>query len=132
MQIQLSEADGTPYYQQVTNQIKFLVASGRLEPHQQLPSVRGLAQQLTITPNTVARAYRELEAEGVVISKRGAGVFISNGVSPLSNKEKRRILNERMDALLTESRQLGVDEATLLKLLRQRSQKFDSHKEGEK
>ncbi|MCH9654609.1 MAG: GntR family transcriptional regulator [Planctomycetes bacterium] len=132
MQIQLSEADGTPYYQQVTNQIKFLVASGRLEPHEQLPSVRGLAQQLTITPNTVARAYRELEAEGVVISKRGAGVFISNGVSPLSNKEKRRILNERMDALLTESRQLGVDEATLLKLLRQRSQKFDSHKEGEK
>ncbi|WP_298858778.1 GntR family transcriptional regulator [uncultured Gimesia sp.] len=132
MQIQLSEADGTPYYQQVANQVKFLVASGRLEPHEQLPSVRGLAQQLTITPNTVARAYRELEAEGVVISKRGAGVFISNGVSPLSNKEKRRILNERMDALLTESRQLGVDEATLLKLLRQRSQKFDSHKEGEK
>ncbi|QDT95116.1 GntR family transcriptional regulator [Gimesia aquarii] len=132
MQIQLSEADGTPYYQQVTNQIKFLVASGRLEPHEQLPSVRGLAQQLTITPNTVARAYRELEAEGVVISKRGAGVFISNGVSPLSNKEKRRILNERMDALLTESRQLGVDEETLLKLLRQRSQKFDSHKEGVK
>lgn len=129
MQIQLSEADGTPYYQQVVNQIKFLVASGRLEAHEQLPSVRGLAQQLTITPNTVARAYRELEAEGVVISKRGAGVFISNGVSPLSSKEKRRILNERMDALLTESRQLGVDEETLLKLLRQRSQKFDSHQE---
>lgn len=131
MQIQLSESDGTPFYLQVANQVKFLVASGRLEPHEQLPSVRGLAQQLTITPNTVARAYRELEAEGVVVSKRGAGVFISNGVSPLSSKEKRRILNERMDALLTESRQLGVDEETLLKLLRQRSQKFGLFKEVE-
>ncbi|QDT30356.1 GntR family transcriptional regulator [Gimesia panareensis] len=127
MQIQLSEADGTPYYQQVVNQVKFLVASGRLQPHDQLPSVRGLAQQLTITPNTVARAYRELEAEGVVISRRGSGVYISDGVSPLSSKEKRRILNERMDALLTESRQLGVDEQTLLKLLHERSQKFDAH-----
>jgi len=126
MQIHLTEADGTPFYLQVVNQIKFLVASGRLTPGEQLPSVRALSQQLTITPNTVARAYRELESDAVVTARRGAGVFVANGVSPLSRKEKVRILNERIDGLLAESLQLGIEVDTLVRLVRQRRQKFDT------
>lgn len=126
MQIHVSDADGTPFYQQVVTQIKFLVASGRLEEGDQLPPVRKLAEQLLINPNTVARAYRELEAEGVVASKRGAGVFVSDAGSPLSRKEKTRILGERIDALLTESQQLGFDLESLVKLIRQRSTQFES------
>ena len=126
MQIHVSDSDGTPFYQQVVTQIKFLVASGRLEEGEQLPPVRKLAEQLLINPNTVARAYRELEAEGVVASKRGAGVFVSDAGSPLSRKEKTRILGERIDALLTESQQLGFDLEAVVKLIRQRRTQFES------
>lgn len=124
MQIHVNEADGTPYYLQVMNQIKFLVASGRLEAEEKLPSVRKLAEQLLINPNTVARAYRELEAEGVVQTRRGAGVFVADGGSPLSRKEKNRILQERIDALLTEAHQLAVELEPLIQLVRQRHLKF--------
>ncbi len=120
MQIHVTNADGTPYYVQVVGQVKFLVASGRLEPGQQLPPVRKLAEQLTLNPNTIARAYRELEAEGVVTSKRGSGVFVASGVSPLSKREKTRILTERIDALLATSRQMRVDIDSLVKLVEQR------------
>lgn len=126
MQIHVSDSDGTPFYQQVVTQIKFLVASGRLDEGEQLPPVRKLAEQLLINPNTVARAYRELEAEGVVASKRGSGVFVSNAGSPLSRKEKTRILGDRIDALLAESQQLGFDLESVVKLVRQRNIKFES------
>jgi len=130
MQIQITQADGTPFYQQVVNQVKFLVASGRLEEGEQLPPVRRLAEQLLVNPNTVARAYRELESEGVVVSRRGAGVFVSDVGSPLSRKEKTRILHERIDALLTESSQLGVGVDSLLKLIEQRHRKFETPRGG--
>ncbi len=126
MQIHVSDTDGTPFYQQVVTQIKFLVASGRLEEGEQLPPVRKLAEQLLINPNTVARAYRELEAEGVVAPKRGAGVFVSDVGSPLSRKEKTRILGERINAMLTESQQLGFDLEAVVKLIRQRGTQFES------
>ena len=126
MQIHVSDTDGTPFYQQVVTQIKFLVASGRLEEGEQLPPVRKLAEQLLINPNTVARAYRELEAEGVVAPKRGAGVFVSDVGSPLSRKEKTRILGERINAMLTESQQLGFDLEVVVKLIRQRGTQFES------
>jgi GntR family transcriptional regulator len=126
MQINVSDSDGTPFYLQVVNQVKFLVASGRLEAGDRLPPVRKLAEQLLINPNTVARAYRELESDGVVNSRRGSGVFVAESGSPLSRKEKNRILNERIDALLTESRQLDVSLSTLVKLIEQRDSKFET------
>ena len=126
MQIHVSDSSGEPFYQQVANQVKFLVASGRLSVGDQLPPVRKLAEQLLINPNTVARAYRELEAEGVVSSKRGSGVFVSDAGSPLSRKEKLRILNERIDSVLTEATQLGFDLATLVRLIEQRGQQFSN------
>jgi GntR family transcriptional regulator len=126
MQINVSDSDGTPFYLQVANQVKFLVASGRLETGEQLPPVRKLAEQLLINPNTVARAYRELESDGIVMTRRGAGVFVAESGSPLSRKEKNRILNERIDALLTESRQLDVSLPTLIKLIEQRDIRFES------
>lgn len=126
MQIHVSDSSGTPYYQQVVSQIRLLVASGRLEPGEQLPAVRKLAEQLLINPNTVARAYRELEAEGVVTARRGAGVFVSEGGSPLSKREKTKRLNERIDGLLAEATQLGFDLDALLRLVEQRGRTFSS------
>lgn len=124
MQVRISQADGTPIYQQLARQVRLLVSTGRLAEGEQLPAVRRLAEQLLINPNTVARAYRELESEGVVISKRGSGVFVSDGGSPLSRKEKNRRVNERIDALLTEAAQLNIPLDSLPDLVRQRSQRF--------
>lgn len=124
MQIHINTSDGSPYYTQILAQVRFMIATGRLAPDERLPPVRKLAEQLTLNPNTVARAYRELEAEGLVTTRRGAGVFVSDGVSPLSRKEQTRVINERIDALLTSAQQLDVDDETLLKLVRQRAKKL--------
>ena len=124
MQIHISN-DGVPIYQQIASQIKYLIASSRLKPEEQLPSVRKLAEQLVVNPNTVARAYRELEAAGSVVSRRGSGVFVSEGQSPLARREQNRILNDRIDTLLTESRQMNIDLQTLMKLVRQRDRQMD-------
>lgn len=121
MELRISAQDGVPIYVQLVNQLKYLVSSGRLAPGEQLPPVRKLAEQLLINPNTVARTYRELEREGLVVSRQGAGVFVAEGISPLARREQNRILGERIDVLLTEARQMRVDVETLIKLIRQRS-----------
>jgi GntR family transcriptional regulator len=131
MQIRISQEDGTPIYQQLLNQIKLLISSGRLSDGEQLPAVRKLAEQLIVNPNTVARAYRELEAAGVVVSKRGSGVFVSGTGSPLSRREKNRLLNERIDALLTEAVQLGFDLENVAELVQQRSLRFEKGKDND-
>ena len=124
MLIRVSNSDGTPYYAQIVNQVRFLITTGRLTSGEQLPPVRKLAEQLTVNPNTVARAYRELEAANLVTSRRGAGVFVADAVSPLSKKEKSKIIHERIDELLTNARQLDVDIESLIKLVRQRDKKL--------
>ena len=125
MQLRVSDRDGVPIYVQLVRQIKYLVSSGRLAAGEQLPPVRKLAEQLLINPNTVARAYRELESEGLVSSRQGAGVFVADGVSPLARREQQRLLTERIDVLLTEARQMKLDVETLIDMLRQRSTSFE-------
>lgn len=119
MLIHLSQSDGVPIYLQIVNQIKYLVGSGRLEPGEELPPIRALAERLLVNPNTVARAYRELEQAGVVEMRRTAGTFVSATKSPLARKEKLRVLGERIDALLAEAKQMGVPVEELIELLRQ-------------
>src|ERR1019366_8460113 len=101
MQLHISTGDGVPIYLQVANQVKHLVASGRLAAGDELPAIRVLAHQLLVNPNTVARAYLELEREGVVVKRHGSGTYISDTGSPLARKARLKILTERIDALLT-------------------------------
>ena len=122
MQLHLSPNDGVPIYLQIVQQVRYLVAAGRLVPGEELPPIRVLAEQLRINPNTVARAYRELETAGVVTKRRTAGTYVSDAGSPLARRERLRILTERTDALLAEARQLGFDLEMVVALLRQRDQ----------
>ena len=122
MQIHISPSDGVPIYLQIVNQVKFLVASGRLAPGAELPPIRALAEQLLINPNTVARAYRELEVAGVVEKRRTAGTYVSDAGSPLARRETLRILTERIDALLAEARQLNIRTDEVIDLIRQRDE----------
>ncbi|MDK1021209.1 MAG: GntR family transcriptional regulator [Candidatus Hydrogenedentes bacterium] len=118
MHIHISTQDGVPIYRQIVNQIKRLVASGRLKAGDEMPPIRHLAQQLLINPNTVARAYRELEGAGVLLSRQGSGTRVSDNGSPLSREEKMKILSERADALIIEARQLGVELEEVVELVR--------------
>jgi GntR family transcriptional regulator len=122
MDIHISPHDGVPIYLQIVNQVKYLVAAGRLAPGEELPAIRVLAERLQVNPNTVARAYRELEVAGVVEKRRTAGTYVSAAGSPLARRERLKILTERIDALLAEARQLGVRTDDVVDLLRQRDE----------
>ena len=131
MQIQISASDGVPIYQQIVSQVRYLIAAGRLEPGEELPPIRVLAEQLTVNPNTVARAYLELEHAGVVTKRHGSGTYVSEAThSPVPQREKIKILGKRVDALLTEARHLDVELSDVIRLLREREalMKEESHK----
>jgi len=121
MQLHIAPNDPTPIYLQVVNQIKYLVAAGRLAAGDELPSIRALAERLVVNPNTVARAYRELEAAGIVTVRRTSGTYVAAGGAPrLEMPERLRLLTERVDALLVEARHMDVATETVLDLVRQR------------
>jgi len=122
MQLHVTTSDGVPIYLQIANQVKYQVASGRLAAGDEIPPIRVLAHQLLVNPNTVARAYLELEREGVVHKRHGSGTYISDAGSPLARKERLKIISERIDALLAEARHLEVEPQELLRLIKERSQ----------
>jgi len=118
--------DGVPIYRQIANQIRYMAASGLLRPDEELPAIRVLAAQLRVTPNTVVKAYEELEGAGVISKRRGSGCYISDGPSKLAEREKRRILEQRIDGLLAEARQLNYRTGDLLKLVHKRLALLDN------
>jgi GntR family transcriptional regulator len=122
VELHIATRDGVPIYLQIVNQVKYLVASGRLAAGEELPPIRTLAEQLLVNPNTVARAYRELELAGVVEKRRTAGTYVSGTASKLARRERLRIVGERIDALLAEARQMNIDVDTLIELLRERDE----------
>ena len=121
MDITINLADGVPIYKQILNQIKYLAASGALLPGEELPPIRTLALQLKVTPNTIVRAYDELEAEGVIQKRRGSGSFVSEvQQSRLADTERQRIIEQRVDGLLAEARQLNFTADDVLRVIRER------------
>jgi GntR family transcriptional regulator len=121
MDITISVADGVPIYRQIINQVKYLAASGALAPGEELPPIRTLALQLKVTPNTIVRAYDELEAAGVIQKRRGSGSFVSEGRhSRLADAERQRIIEQRIDGLLAEARQLNFTADDVLRVMKER------------
>jgi GntR family transcriptional regulator len=132
MQIHIRPHDGVPIYLQVMQQIKYLVASGRLRSGEELPSIRTLAEQVLVNPNTIARAYRELEAAGVVEKRRTAGTYVADNGSPLARKERLKLLNDRIDQLLVEAFQMGFDLHDVLKMVQQSELATNPFRKGER
>ncbi len=110
MFINVDASSGLPIYLQIAQQIKTAVAMGRLLPEEPLPSVRQLAVDLAVNPNTVARAYLDLEIEGVIYKRQGAGTFVSGQGVEMSKAARRRVLGELMEKALVEAVNLGLDE----------------------
>jgi len=99
---------GVPVSAQLIEQIKYLVVSGQLTPGEMLPSVRGLAMQLHLNPTTVARVYRQLEAEEILYTQQGRGVFVRGNRSAYTIDEKRRRVRGLVRDLVVEAARIGL------------------------
>lgn len=119
MQIQLALDSGTPIYTQIERQILYLVGSGRLRPGEELPSIRNLAAQLVVNPNTVARAYRELETAGIVVKHGTAGTFVSSKASTTSTRQRRESLHRRAEELIITAREMGFSVKDVIRAIRE-------------
>ena len=108
--LQIATGDPRPITLQITDSIKRLVAAGDLLPGDALPSVRGLAQQLSINANTVAKAYAELTAEGWLLARAGMGLFVAEQRQRLSNDERARRLDAAVDRFVSDV--IGLDYAS--------------------
>ncbi|MAG13397.1 MAG: GntR family transcriptional regulator [Spirochaetales bacterium] len=108
----LDPTSGVPFYRQIIMQIEIAIADGRLSTGAQLPTVRGLAVNLQINPNTVARAYNELEIRGIVNTQQGTGTFISERKIELTEEERDEILGRLIRSFLATASSYGfvVDE----------------------
>ena len=121
MRFKLDTTSREPIYQQLVAQIQLAVARGALTAGEKLPSVRALALSVQINPNTVAKAYAELENAGVVVRQHGRGVFVANRTSELTSAARARQLSGHLDTLLVAAWRLDIDLETLVDALRERA-----------
>ena len=109
--------NGLAVYDQIVRQVKFAVADGAIAPGELAPSVRELARELTINPNTVARAYRQLQDDGVLESVRGTGLAVAADARRLCQRERRSLVSERLGQALSEAVQAGLEAAEIEQLV---------------
>src|SRR5271154_4971769 len=125
MILQINFKSGMPVYLQVVDQIKAAAASGALKPGESLPSIRPLAEQLRLNRNTVAKAYTELESQGVIETIAGKGCFVKDNHSPFTKQARHKLLVEKIDDAWVTAHQLQVDAETFLALARERLAFFE-------
>ena len=128
MDITINLTDGVPIYRQIVNQVKYLAASGLIQPGEELPPIRTLALQLKVTPNTIVKAYGELESSGVIQKRQGSGTFVSEGrPQQVALRERRRLIEQGIDALLAEAHQLNFNADDILRMVRERKAAMDEN-----
>ncbi|HAE21011.1 MAG TPA: GntR family transcriptional regulator [Spirochaetaceae bacterium] len=118
MQFNLDPKSGVPYYKQIILQVEFAIADGRFATGDQLPTVRSLAVDLKINPNTVARAYNELEIRGIVNTQQGTGTFISDKQIKLTEVEREGMLDTLVRPLISKAASYGFAMAEVLDAVR--------------
>lgn len=115
---------GVPIYMQILNQVKRATASGLLKPGDQMPSVRELAMELTVNPNTIAKAYQELEREGITKTVRGVGTFIADKEFKIVHEERVKVLLQAIDKVLVEAHHLGFSREDVKKFVADRIEEW--------
>ena len=113
----IDPTNGLAIYEQVVRQIKFAVAGGVLRTGELVPSVRELARELAINPNTVARAYRQLQDDAVLLTVRGTGLAIATGAAEKCRRERVRLIRDRLRQVLGEARRSRLDPSDLRTLI---------------
>lgn len=125
MQIRINNSSYRPVYQQIIDQVKRDIALGRLMKDERLPTVRQLAGQLAINPNTIAKAYRQLEQDGIIVTKSGAGTFVANLDSNLSRAVRKRLISEELERIAVDAFHMQIDKQTLFEWFNSAVVKFN-------
>jgi GntR family transcriptional regulator len=116
MIIKISEKSNEPIFMQIVNQIKYLISAGELAKNTRLHSVRELAFSLKVNPNTISKAYKILEMEGVVVTKRGVGVFVSDNLpNSFFNEFKEKVIGKKVKDLVVTAKQLSLKKDFVIK-----------------
>ena len=124
MLLQIDFQAGKPVYLQIADQIRYAAASGKLRPGEPLPSLRPLAEELRINRNTIAKAYAELEAQGLVETIQGKGHFLKQNGSPFSDQTRQRLLVTEVDEAVVMAHHLQIPRDKFLKLVEERIEYF--------
>lgn len=119
LRFSIDPKSGVPYYKQIILQVEMAIADSRLAQGDQLPTVRSLAVDLQINPNTVARAYNELEIRGIVTTQQGTGTFIADKVIELDDIERERILSELTISFITKASSYGFSRDDIIEFLKE-------------
>src|SRR5437870_6485874 len=125
MILQINFKSGMPIYLQLVDQIRYAAAAGALRPGEPLPSIRPLAEELRVNRNTVAKAYVELERQGVIETIPGKGCFLSENNSPFSKQVRQKLLVKEIDEAVVTAHHLQVDRDTFLTLVEERLDFFE-------
>jgi GntR family transcriptional regulator len=125
MLIQLNFKSGKPVYLQVVDQVKAAAASGALRTGEPLPSIRPLAEQLRVNRNTVAKAYTELEGQGVIETIAGRGCFLKENHTPFRKDVRLKMVAEEVDAAIVQAHHLRVEDKDFLDLVKERLETFE-------
>jgi GntR family transcriptional regulator len=113
----LENDNGVPIYRQIINQIEYAILSKRMVPGDKLPTIRALAVELKTNPNTIAKAYGELEIRGILVTQVGSGTFISDKKPETDNGRKQKI-NAIFERFMAEMKALGVSKEELAEMLK--------------
>lgn len=133
MVFQIDFKTGKPVYLQLVDQVRYAAASGALRPGETLPSIRPLAEELRVNRNTIAKAYAELESQGIIETIPGKGCFLKDGNSPFTKKVRDQLLVKEVDEAVVTAHHLQVDRDAFLALVKERLDFFErkaAEKEG--
>jgi GntR family transcriptional regulator len=119
LNIQIVTGDARPIFKQIVDGVRMEIATGRVVPGDPLPSYRGLAMQLMVNPNTVAKAYAQLANQGLVESRKGLGLFVAEPRQILSRNEKEQRLTRAIDGFINETLDLDYGDDEIIERLKQ-------------
>jgi GntR family transcriptional regulator len=125
MVFQIDFKSGKPVYLQLADQVRYAAASGALRPGDPLPSIRPLAEELRVNRNTVAKAYAELESQGVIETAPGKGCFLTENNSPFTKQVRQKLLITEIDEAVVTAHHLQVDRERFLALVKERLDYFE-------
>lgn len=126
----IDPSNGIPIYEQIVRQVKFAIANGALQVAEHVPSVRDMATLAAVNPNTVARAYRELQHDGILTAIRGTGLAVTAEAPRLCRKLRLELIRERLRSVLTEAARNQVDWDEIRQLIESEIQRLSAQQSG--
>ncbi len=130
MLLQVNFKSGKPVYLQIVDQVKAAAASGTMRPGEPLPSIRPLAEELRVNRNTIAKAYTELESQGVIETLPGKGCFLKSNHSPLKKDVRRKLLTEEIDPVVVQAHHLQFPAGEFVDLVKERVEVFEARRKA--